>query len=322
MSIEIHILDAVIRRSVAKIKKKFFQLVFFPLLCDENENTMIVFPNAKINIGLQVLRRRADGYHDLETVMMPVPWTDILEIVPRAPSVPKDPSCEADGDTLVCSGRPVDCPPEKNLVMKAVKALRRKADFPPVDIYLEKIIPDGAGLGGGSADAAFAITAVNELFGLKLDKRMMAETAATVGADCPFFIYNEPSLCTGTGTDIRQFPLHIPSPAWIAIVKPDSSVSTAEAYRGVTPDNSRRHLSEILSELPFEQWQTAVTNDFEVSVFPSHPAIQAVKEQLTAQGAAYVSMSGSGSAVFAIFLKDNLFKPLPDWNCYFYEQIR
>lgn len=162
---------------------------------------MIVFPNAKINIGLNILRRRPDGYHDLETVMYPIPWRDVLEIVPGRSGC----------DTLTCTGRPVNCPPEKNLVMKAVKALRGVAEFPPVDIFLEKIIPDGAGLGGGSADAAFAITAIDSLFSLGLPRRLMAEVAAGIGADCPFFIYNEPALCTGTGTTMTHIPVKFPA---------------------------------------------------------------------------------------------------------------
>lgn len=271
---------------------------------------MIVFPNAKINIGLDIVRRRNDGYHDLETVMMPVPWCDILEIVPA----------QGDTDTLTVTGRGVDCPPEKNLVMKAVKALRETVDFPPVDIYLEKIIPDGAGLGGGSADAAFALTCIDSLFGLGLPRRRLAEAAARIGADCPFFIYNNVSLCTGTGTDIKAFPLRLPSPLWIAIVKPDESVSTREAYAGVTPSVPVTPLTELLT-LPVSHWQGAVKNDFEASIFPAHPAIAAVKQALLDMGAVYASMSGSGSAVYALFDSPERFKPSPEWNCYLYKRL-
>ncbi len=273
---------------------------------------MILFPNAKINIGLDILRRRDDGYHDLETVMIPVPWTDILEIVPA----------RGESDTLTCTGRPVNCPPEKNLVMKAIRALREVVDFPAADIYLEKIIPDGAGLGGGSADASFAITGVNSLFGLGLDKRQMAEVAARIGADCPFFIYNEPMLCTGTGTTLHRFPLSLPQPVWIAIVKPDVSVTTAEAYRGVHPAVPDVPLADRLRDTPFSRWQQVIGNDFEHSIFPAHPAIAAVKEELLGQGAAYSAMSGSGSAVYGIFMNDSLFKPLPHWDCYFYKELQ
>lgn len=272
---------------------------------------MIVFPNAKINIGLNILRRRPDGYHDLETVMYPVPWHDVLEAVPSA----------SGHDTLVCTGRPVDCPPEKNLVMKAVKALRETVDFPPVDLFLEKIIPDGAGLGGGSADAAFAIRAVDALFSLGLPKRIMAEVAARVGADCPFFIYNEPAVCTGTGTDIAAIPMRFTAGTWIAIVKPDVSVSTKEAYAGVTPCGDVASLTDTVGTLPPEQWQGRVRNGFENSIFPRHPEIAAVKEELLNQGAVYASMSGSGAAVYGIFLNKESFKPLPEWNCYLFEKL-
>ena len=151
---------------------------------------MIAFPNAKINIGLFITARRPDGYHDIATVMMPADWCDILEIVPA-----KD-----DVTTLTVTGRSVDCPPEKNLVMRAYRAMEERYNLPPVDIFLRKIIPDGAGLGGGSADAAFTITTLDRLFGLGLSADVMAGIAATIGSDCPFFIYNRPMLATGTGT--------------------------------------------------------------------------------------------------------------------------
>ncbi len=273
---------------------------------------MIVFPNAKINIGLNILRRRPDGYHDLETVMYPIPWRDVLEIVPGRSGC----------DTLTCTGRPVDCPPEKNLVMKAVKALRGVAEFPPVDIFLEKIIPDGAGLGGGSADAAFAITAIDSLFSLGLPRRLMAEVAAGIGADCPFFIYNEPALCTGTGTTMTHIPVKFPAGAWIAVVKPDVSVSTKEAYAGVTPRGDSPAIAPVLEECPPEEWQGRVRNGFEDSIFPAHPEIASIKEELLRQGAVYAAMSGSGAAVYGVFLNKELFKPLAQWNCYLFEELR
>ena len=153
---------------------------------------MILFPNAKINLGLNILRRRPDGYHDLEMLMLPVGWADILEIVPAAPG---------EATTLTCSGRPVDCPPEKNLVMKAWRALKAECpSMPEAAIYLRKIVPDGAGLGGGSSDAAFTLVGLNEVFGLGISRERLAAIAAGIGADCPFFIHNRPMLATGTGT--------------------------------------------------------------------------------------------------------------------------
>lgn len=250
---------------------------------------MVCFPNAKINLGLDIVRRRPDGYHDIVTVFYPVEWCDILEIVPSS----------GDCDTLTVSGRGCDCPPDKNLVMKAVKALREEYDFPAVDVYLRKIIPDGAGLGGGSSDASFALKTINELFALGISDESLAEVAARIGADCPFFIYNRPMLATGTGTTLRPIDLSLAGYC-IVIVKPKVHVSTAEAYSGVKPEEPAIALSEAL-EQPIKEWQGTVKNDFEPSVFSSHPEIACVKEKLAESGAVYASMSGSGASVFAIF---------------------
>lgn len=255
---------------------------------------MVTFPNAKINIGLDILRKRPDGYHDISTVMMPVPWTDVLEIVPSG----------SDADTLVVTGRHVGCPPEKNLVMKAVTALREHVPFPAVDMFLHKVIPDGAGLGGGSADAAFALTAVNKLFSLGLGKEELAAVAGRIGADCPFFIYNRPMLCTGTGTEMREFDLCIPQGLTLAIVKPQDYVPTREAYNAVKPSIPTEPLDKLLVTLTIGDWQGRVKNDFEESVFPIHPDIAAVKARLLDMGAVYASMSGSGSSVYGFFDAD------------------
>lgn len=264
---------------------------------------MVTFPNAKINLGLDVLRKRPDGYHDLQTVMMPVGRTDILEIIPGK-----------EADSLTVTGRRVDCPPEKNLVMKAVRALRETVDFPPVDIYLHKIIPDGAGLGGGSADAAFTLSTLNSLFSLQLGSDKLAEIASSIGADCPFFIYNRPMLCEGTGTSMRPIDICLPQNAKIALVKPPVSVSTKEAYARVHPHIPATPLPVLLQE-PVERWQTAVKNDFETSVFPKYPIISEIKNGMMEMGALYASMSGSGSAVFGIFVNDNISEQLSDRFC-------
>lgn len=252
---------------------------------------MIVYPNAKINLGLNILRRRDDGYHDIETLMVPVGWRDILEIVPA----------QSGHSSLKVSGRPVDCPPEKNLVMKACRALGAVVEFPAVDIYLHKIIPDGAGLGGGSADAAFTLTCLNELFALGLGKEQLADIASGIGADCPFFIYNRPMMCTGTGTILT--PASLPeSELAIVIAKPNgTAVSTAEAYAGVTPSEDSPSPAGILSLQP-AQWQKAgLKNDFEASVFAKAPATAALKQHFAESGAVYTAMSGSGAAVFGLF---------------------
>lgn len=254
---------------------------------------MVVFPNAKINLGLNILRRREDGYHDISTVMVPVGWCDILEIVPS----------KGTETTLTVSGRYVDCPPEKNLVMKALRALSSRYPIPPVDIYLEKIIPDGAGLGGGSADAAFTVSCLNSLFELGLSKDEMAAIAAEVGSDCAFFIYNRPMLATGRGEILTLVELDLSSYS-LVIVKPSGcSVSTKEAYGGIIPHKPAQSVAEIIDR-PVETWAEDLVNDFEGPIVAIHPTIGKIKQTLIGSGAIYSAMSGSGSSVFGIFPGD------------------
>lgn len=265
---------------------------------------MIVFPNAKINIGLNIIGRRQDGYHNIETLMYPIPWSDVLEIVPA----------NGDETTLTVSGRQVNCPPEKNLVMKACREFQREKAVGNVDIYLHKIIPDGAGLGGGSADAAFTLVAMNDLFECNCSKEELAAMAAKIGADCPFFIYNNPCFATGIGTEFAPANLNL-SGTTIAIIKPQEGVSTAQAYAGVTPRLPEKSLEQLIN-MPIKQWQGIVKNDFEDSIFPILPLIPQVKDYLLSMGAIYASMSGSGSAVYGLFpesdiLADDLRKAFP-----------
>lgn len=263
---------------------------------------MITFPNAKINIGLYITRRREDGYHDIVTAMVPAGWRDILEIVPA----------KGDRATLTVTGRGVDCPPEKNLVMRAYRVMEQRYDLPPVDIYLHKIIPDGAGLGGGSADAAFTITALDKMFGLGLDDSTMASIAATIGSDCPFFIYNRPLLATGTGTTLSPSDINLKGYT-LVIVKPHVHVSTAEAYGGCTPRPMTIELPEVLKRYAPAEWTEAgVVNDFEATVFPRHPLIAKVKETLYNLGAEFAAMSGSGASVFGLFNRDILAEDIKD----------
>ncbi len=256
---------------------------------------MIVFPNAKINLGLNIVARRSDGYHDLDMVMIPVGWRDILEIVPSS----------SGSTTLSTSGRHVDCPPEKNLVFKAWQQLNDAidGDLPAVDMFLHKVIPDGAGLGGGSADAAFALTALNKMFALGLPDQALAEIAARLGADCPFFIYNRPMLCTGTGTDMSPVEINWGDTQHIVIAKPcGTSVSTAEAYGGVTPSQPEHQTCDIVSQTPPQQWKDGgLVNGFERHIFTAKPVIGQIKQRLYDHGAVYASMSGSGSAVYDLF---------------------
>lgn len=254
---------------------------------------MICFPNAKINLGLDIVGRRSDGYHNLVTVFYPVRWTDVLEIVPAREAI----------DSLTVTGRGCDCPPEKNLVMKAVRALRKRVDFPAVSIYLRKIIPDGAGLGGGSADASFTLVILNRMFGLGLDDALLAEIAGGIGADCPFFIYNRPMLARGTGDLMTPVNVNLDG-KYIAIVKPDVHVSTAQAFARVTPAAPVHPLEDVIGEPP-ALWSGRMKNDFEASVIPQFPDIGRVKTRLEELGAEYAAMSGSGAAVFGIFGDDS-----------------
>lgn len=252
---------------------------------------MILFPHAKINLGLDIVARRPDGYHDIETVMVPAGWEDVVELTPAANGV----------TTLEVTGRAVDCPTEKNLVMKAYRAMEvATGGLPPTAIRLHKIIPDGAGLGGGSADAAFTITGLNRLYNLGIPDADLCRIAATIGADCPFFILDRPMLCTGTGTDMSPVELPQLSGMALAIAKPPVSVNTAAAYSRVSPRRPAVPLMERLAA-PVEQWQGSVVNDFEASVFPQFPVIGRVKERMLGAGAVYAAMSGSGSAVFGLF---------------------
>lgn len=270
---------------------------------------MILFPNCKINLGLQILRRREDGYHDIATVMYPVNWCDVLEIVPSS-----------DGEThLYTSGNAVDCPAEKNLVMKAYNAVKQVfPELPAVDIHLHKIIPDGAGLGGGSSDASFTIRGLNEMFALGMNNEQLAQIAATIGADCPFFIYNRPLLATGIGDIFGEVDIDL-SQYSIVIAKPRSSVSTKEAYAGVTPHDNDLDIRQILMKDILE-WKTALKNDFEDSLFPNHPEILAVKDSLYNAGVLYASMTGSGAAVFGIFASKEAANNFICKDCIIYRQ--
>jgi len=257
---------------------------------------MVVFPNCKINIGLRILRRRCDGYHDIETVMVPVPWCDILEIT------------VADKASFSLTGHSLgNIPPEKNLVLKALRNLESDTgiSLPPLAVHLHKVIPDGAGLGGGSADASFALRAVNDLLSLELSNSRLVEIAAKTGADCPFFIYNRPMLAQGIGQILT--PVELPSlkGRWITIVKPTAeAVSTPAAYSGATPHELHHGicLSEYVKH-PIEVWHTEgiLINDFETSVFALRPIIADTLARLRSFGPKYSAMSGSGASLFGIF---------------------
>ncbi|WP_372649232.1 4-(cytidine 5'-diphospho)-2-C-methyl-D-erythritol kinase [Draconibacterium sp.] len=260
---------------------------------------MITFPNAKINIGLNVVEKRPDGYHNLETIFYPVKLSDALEVI------------EAEETAFSSSGIEIDSTAENNLVYKAYSLLAGDFHLSPVKMHLHKVIPFGAGLGGGSADAAFALKMLNDYFGLGLTTIQLENYAARIGADCPFFIENKPTFAHSIGDQFKPVNLDL-SAYEIVIVKPPISVSTPQAYRNIVPTKPGFNLLEI-DQLPIEEWKTVVKNDFEKSVFPQLPEIENLKENLYEAGAVYASMSGSGSAVFGIFrhLPTNLDRFLP-----------
>ena len=253
---------------------------------------MILFPNCKINIGLDVIRKRPDGYHDIETVMYPVYGIcDSIEIIQNSDS-------EA---VLTTSGLPSDCSPEENLVMKAYRLLQAEYGIGGVKMHLHKNIPTGAGLGGGSSDAAFAVKALDSVFGMGLSREKMESVCAGLGSDVPFFIRNTPQFCSGRGEIMSPVGLELAG-KYIVIVKPDIHISTAAAYVGITPSIPEIGLEEKIAE-PVDKWPDLIENAFEKTVFDKHPQIKMLKKSLYSCGAVYASMTGSGSAVYGIFDK-------------------
>ncbi|MEP0367208.1 MAG: 4-(cytidine 5'-diphospho)-2-C-methyl-D-erythritol kinase [Cyclobacteriaceae bacterium] len=248
---------------------------------------MLTFPNAKINLGLNIVSKRPDGYHNIETCFYPIPWRDVLEIIPS--------------EKLSFNPSGLDIPgnPETNLCLKAYDLVRSEYDIPPVAIHLHKVIPMGAGLGGGSADGAFMIKLLNDKFELGMNAIKMESMAKKLGSDCPFFIQNKPLFAEGTGTIFSEVALNLKG-RHIALRHPDIHVSTQEAYDGVTPTQPLKSIKEII-KLPVETWKDELINDFEASVFSKHSKLKTLKEQFYAAGAVYAAMSGSGSCVFGIF---------------------
>lgn len=249
---------------------------------------MISFPCAKINLGLNVISKREDGYHNIETVFFPVRGlTDILEIV------------ESDRFSFAQTGESLDSTVENNLCVKAYRILEKDYGLSPVSIFLHKHIPAGAGLGGGSSDASFTLAALNRIFGLGLSREQLISYAAMLGSDCAFFIDSVPALASGKGELLQPVDPDL-SGLNILLVKPDIHVSTKDAYANIEPQIPCTPVSEII-RLPVEQWKNQLRNDFEKSIFPLHPAIAAIKEEMYRQGALYASMSGSGASVFGLF---------------------
>jgi 4-diphosphocytidyl-2-C-methyl-D-erythritol kinase len=255
---------------------------------------LILFPNCKINLGLHILRKREDGYHDLQTVFYPLPLQDALEVV-RHPSPMTDIEFTASG--LTVQGNLSD-----NICFKAYHLIKQDfPDLPPIKLHLHKTIPMGAGLGGGSADGAFMLLLLNKKFNLGIDEKGLIRYALLLGSDCPFFIKNTPSFATGRGEILEDCPIDLPEYQFV-VVNPGIHVPTGWAFSQITPSADRPLLKEII-RLPVENWKEGLTNDFEAPVSQHHPEIATIKQTLYEQGAVYASMSGSGSTVFGIFPK-------------------
>lgn len=286
---------------------------------------MICFPNAKINIGLHIVSRRRDGYHDLETLFYPIGLKDALEIIPtkeRAISPQTNPAelagtstttTATEGYRFFQTGIPIAGTVEDNLVIKALQLMASHRTLPPIDIHLLKKIPSGAGLGGGSSNAAFMLQLLNNNFSLGFSNDELVGMAATLGADCAFFIRNQPALASGIGDVLEPFDLDL-SGYFLLLVKPDISIATKEAYSLVAPKIPELSLREIVKK-PVQEWREWLKNDFEPAIFKKYPEIYRIKKQLYDLGALYASMSGSGSSVYALFQEE------PEWQNSFREHF-
>lgn len=269
---------------------------------------MVIYPNAKINLGLNIVEKRPDGYHNLETVFYPIPLHDTLEIRPTEGK---------EGDyRFIQSGKTIEGNSEDNLVIRALRLLQQEGyTFPFLEIRLEKQIPSGAGLGGGSADAAFMLRALNDIFNLHIPATRLEEYAACLGADCAVFIRNCPVYAEGIGNLFTPITLSLQG-YWLVVVKPDIFISTGKAFSQIRPARPARNLLQII-ETPVDNWKTEMMNDFEGSVFPQFPELGHLKQQLYDCGALYAAMSGSGSSLFGLFAQppQNIEVHFP--GCYF-----
>lgn len=272
---------------------------------------MIVFPNCKINLGLHILQKRADGFHDLETVFYPIALQDALEIV-------QNPS-PASAIQFSASGLKIDSPAEDNICFKAYQLLKKDfPELPSVKMHLHKVIPSGAGLGGGSSDGAFTLSLLNKKFNLGLSEEQLIYYALQLGSDCPFFIKNKACYATGRGEKLEEIELNL-SDYKIVLVNPQIHIHTGKAFSKITPSKERTSIREIILQ-PIENWKELLKNDFEEIVFAEHPEVKTIKEELYRQGAVYASMSGSGSTVFGLFDK-NIQPQLNFPKHYFIKQI-
>ncbi len=249
---------------------------------------MILYPNAKINLGLYITDKRDDGFHNLASIFYPVRIHDILEVNP------------SDKLSFESTGIQIPGSESDNLCIKAYRLLAQDYDIPPVTIHLHKQIPIGAGLGGGSSDAAYMLRAINQLFELNIEEKSLEEYARTLGSDCAFFIQNKVKYCYGKGDQFKDIQLNL-SEYHVLIVNPNIHISTKEAYQGLSPEKISFNLEEKIKISQPNLWKGFLKNDFEESILSNHPIISDIKNQLYEAGCVYASMSGSGSSVFGIF---------------------
>jgi len=269
---------------------------------------MISFPNCKINIGLNIVSKRTDGFHNIETVFYPLSLCDGLEVL----STPDNA-----GDQFILYGMEMEDDQEQNLCMKALRLIQKEIAVQPLKIVLMKKIPVGAGLGGGSSDAAYTLKMVNTFSSAGYSDDQLIEMSSKLGSDCAFFILNKPVFASGKGDQMTPVSLSLAGYT-IVVVKPPVFVSTAEAYSGTTPSVPERSLKELI-QLPVAEWCDVIKNDFEETIFLHHPEIEAIKQKMYDMGAVYASMSGSGSSVFGIFSKSlNAPKAFP--GCFYHEE--
>jgi 4-diphosphocytidyl-2-C-methyl-D-erythritol kinase len=273
-------------------------------------NIMIAFPNCKINIGLNIIAKRNDGFHDIETIFYPLSLCDALEVLPS-------PQQEGD-DVFLLEGMPLDGNPQQNLCMKALRLMRSVVHIDPVKIVLLKKTPSGAGLGGGSTDAAFMLKMLNTYCNAGLSEGRLKGLAAQLGSDCSFFITGVPAYAYGKGDQLEEVEVNLQGYT-LMLVKPPIFVSTAEAYGGVSPTSSLTSLKTLIQQ-PISTWRHSIKNDFEKNIFPHYPVIASIKEKMYDMGALYASMSGSGSSVFGIFeFPMNVAHLFPD--CFYHEEV-
>jgi 4-diphosphocytidyl-2-C-methyl-D-erythritol kinase len=249
---------------------------------------MIVFANAKINIGLNITSKRFDGYHEIKSCFYPIDWCDILEILP------------SNEYQFSSTGIEIPNSEDSNLCTKAFQLLKNNYAIPNVRIHLHKVVPIGAGLGGGSSDAAYVLKALNSLFNLNINNKELEKLAGLLGSDCPFFIENKPTYAIGTGTDFQLDELPTINDYTILCVYPKFAISTKEAYSKVVPKEIDFYLPDLINQ-PIENWKQKISNDFELGLFVNYPELQTIKDKMYELGALYASMSGSGSTMFGIF---------------------